>query len=285
MGKKQIVAFQKKVWGYYFEHGRHSLPWRFGVRDKSTRVNSKILDPYRIFVSELMLQQTQVDRVVPKYLAFVEKFPNVSSLAHAKQSDVVRLWQGLGYNRRALYLKKACEAIVTEPAVKFPMTFDSLLKLPGIGPYTAGAICAFVYNQPVVFIETNIRAVFLHELFPGQSDVSDKDIVPLIEKTLDHDNPREWYWALMDYGAYLKKSQSNPSRRSVHHTVQSKFVGSDRQIRGAIVSVFSAHDTLSKNKLFELLAKYEKVRVSAQLERLLFEGFILQKGRVLRLAD
>lgn len=292
MDKKQIVAFQKRVWGYYLREGRHDLPWRFGVGEKvgekggaQRRPNLKRLDPYSIFVSELMLQQTQVDRVIPKYFAFIKKFPDVFAVARAKQSDIVRLWQGLGYNRRALYLKKACESVAKEHNGKFPVSFDLLIKLPGIGPYTAGAICAFAYNQPVVFIETNIRSVFLHEFFAEQSAISDKEIFPLIEQTIDSQNPREWYWALMDYGSFLKKSQPNPSQRSMHHKVQSRFIGSDRQIRGAIVFVLGAHSILSKNKFFGLLAKYEKNRVSVQLERLLCEGFVTQKGEMFRLTD
>lgn len=285
MTKKQIVAFQKKVWGYYFEHGRHGLSWRFGVGKKSVRSSREILDPYRIFVSELMLQQTQVDRVIPKYHAFVEKFPTAVSLAKAKQSDIVRLWQGLGYNRRALYLKKACEEIVQKRAGQFPVTFEELRTLSGIGPYTAGAICAFAYNQPVIFIETNIRSVFLHEFFPGKSDISDTDIIPLIEKTLDIQNPREWYWALMDYGAFLKKSNPNPNRRSMHHTVQSKFVGSDRQIRGAILVLFSVKVTLSQTDIIRLLPQFEKFRVETQVQKLLSEGFLISQKDTFSLRD
>jgi len=219
-----LDTFKKTIWDYYKKYGRHDLPWR------------KTKDPYRILVSEMMLQQTQVSRVIPKYKNFLKKFPTVEALAKAPLRQVLIQWQGLGYNRRALYLKKCAEKVVTDFDGKFPKDVKTLVSLPGIGPATAGDILAFAYNIPVPIIETNIRSVFIHFFFPNKKKISDKQILPLIGKTMGKGNPREWYWALFDYGAYLKTSGSgNPSRRSAHHTKQSPFKGSNRQIRARIL--------------------------------------------------
>ena len=201
------------------------------------------MDPYRIVVSEIMLQQTQTYRVEPKYLAFIKKFPNFRPLAKASTAEVLSAWQGLGYNRRALYLKKIAETVVKEYKGKLPSNSVELQKLSGIGPNTAGSIGAFAFNQPVVFIETNIRRVFIHFFFPKKQQVDDRDILKLVADTLDRKNSREWYFALMDYGATLRQAQGkllkgkfeNPNRRSKHYAVQSKFEGSVRQTRGLIL--------------------------------------------------
>lgn len=171
-----------------------------------------------------MLQQTQVDRVIPKYEAFIQQFPTAEKLARAQLSDVLKLWQGLGYNRRAKYLREAAQLWGT----------TALEDLPGVGPYTANAIRVFAYNEPRTLIETNVRAVYLHHLFPKQRSVPDARIVPFIRVPRGVE-PREWYAALMDYGSHLKKTVPNPSRRSRHHLRQKPFKGSDREIRGAIL--------------------------------------------------
>lgn len=191
-----------------------------------------------------MLQQTQAERVVPYYEKFLKKFPTVEKLAKAKTSDVLKLWQGLGYNRRALHLKRAAEVISEKHNGKFPKDYDTLLTLPGVGPATAGDILAFAWNIPAVVLETNIRQVFFHHFFPaslklrrtGPCRIHDKEVYPLVEKTLDKKNPREWYYALMDYGAYLKKS-GNTISRSAHYTKQSKFKGSNRELRSQILKL------------------------------------------------
>lgn len=183
-----IESFQDKVLGYYFANKRN-LPWR----------NTK--DPYRILVSEVMLQQTKVRRVIPKYKAFLRKFPTPQALAQASLKDVLVLWQGLGYNRRAKMLHEAARCVVKEYNGKLPLDRETLETLPGVGPYTAGAICVFAYNQPTVIIETNIRSVYLHFFFKGKESVSDRDILRCIGESLYVDNPMEWYSALMDYGS------------------------------------------------------------------------------------
>lgn len=207
----------------YYRKNRRVFDWRHTQ------------DPYRIFISEVMLQQTQTSRVEQMYRQWCSQFPNFERLAQASFVDVLRCWQGLGYNRRAQYLHKAAQQVINDYQGVLPNDPQELIKLPGIGPNTAGSICAFAFNTPVVFIETNIRAVFLHCFFPGQVDVADKQLMPLIERTLDRDNPREWYYALMDFGVMLKKRYTNPSRCSRHHARQSKFEGSDRQVRAKIL--------------------------------------------------
>lgn len=247
--------FKKTVRTFYKTHGRHTLPWR------------KTTNPYRILVSEIMLQQTQVDRVVPYYKAFFKKFPTVKALAKAPLSDVLRMWQGLGYNRRAKMLHNAAKEVVNENKGRFPKTYEALVTLPGVGEYTAKAVRTFSYNEPEVVIETNIRTVFLHHFFPKSKKVSDEKLLPLIEETLDKKNPRDWYAALMDYGSHLKKTVPNPSRKSAHHTNQSPFKGSDREIRGAILRA-----TLKGEKLSAL--PFDRDRIKAQCAALKKEGLI-----------
>ncbi|NCN82334.1 MAG: A/G-specific adenine glycosylase [Candidatus Pacebacteria bacterium] len=232
--RQKSASFQHYLLNWYSIYGRHDLPWR------------QTTDPYHILVSELMLQQTQVERVIPKYLAFIKEFPSFSKLAQAEQSEVIELWQGLGYNRRARYLHQCAQQVAGKT---FPKTLKELEQLPGIGPYTATAICAFSYNQPVIMLETNIRTVFLYHFFPGQTSVKDSDLIPYIIKTLDTQNPREWYWALMDYGSVLKKLTGNHARRSSSYTKQSKFAGSLRQVRGEIIRLLTQASELTEIEL------------------------------------
>ena len=269
--KDQIARFQKKIWEFYEREGRHSLPWR------------KTKDPYKILVSEMMLQQTQALRVIPKYEEFLKRFPNVRALAEAPLSDVLALWSGLGYNRRALFLKRAAEAVVSEKKGIFPKDAEGLEELPGVGPYTAKAVATFAYSQTYTFIETNIRSVFIHEFFPDTQDVRDEQLYPLIKKAVDAANPREWYYALMDYGSFLKKSGANPSRKSAHHSVQSAFKGSLREIRGGILKHYASSEKKSFTRS-ELLAAYggNEDRFTIAFDAMVKEGFLSvdSRGRV-----
>jgi len=263
-------AFRKLVWQYYREYGRHALPWRLN------------LDPYAIAVSEIMLQQTQVERVIPKFEAWLKEFSTWEALAKAPLPAVLKMWQGLGYNRRALNLQRCAQVVVREYSGTLPREHEKLLALPGIGPYTAGAVRAFAFNEPVVIIETNIRAVYIHHFFGDHATVSDEQLLPLVEKTLDEKNPREWYWALMDYGSYLKKITVNPARRSAHHARQSTFEGSHRQVRGAIVRALTTADALTTQNLRRIL-QAEGIaanRIRPALSELAAEGFIhISKSR------
>lgn len=260
-----LKTLQKEVRAYYRNHGRRTLPWR------------KTQNPYRILVSEIMLQQTQVSRVIPKYHSFLKKFPTVNVLALANLGEVLREWQGLGYNRRAKYLHLCAREVVGTLGGTFPKSHSALVALPGIGSYTAGAILAFAYDIKQPIIETNIRSVFLHFCFKKRELVDDKEILPYIEKSLKASkSAREWYQALMDYGAYLKSSIKNPSRKSAHHIVQKKFKGSDREIRGAILRAL-IENPVSKSKLVKSLS-FDESRVSAQLKKLLSEDLVVRKG-------
>ena len=267
---KREEKFVAMVWEYYKRHGRRSLPWRLTK------------NPYDIHVSEIMLQQTQVDRVLPKYEAFLKKFPTVETLAMASLAEVLKQWQGLGYNSRAKRLHECAVTIHRALYGEYPRTYERLVELPGIGPYTAGAIMAFAYNKPVPVIERNIPTVFLYHFFKHKTDVDDKDILKLIEKTLDTQNPREWYWALMDYGAYLKKTQGNPNSKSTSYTKQSTFKNSDRQIRGALVRLLT-ENKCTRKKLLQILAEFEDIRVDAQLEKLMQEGMVEKNKQMYQL--
>lgn len=265
LDRAQIEGLREAVADYYAHHARHDLPWRQPEADGS-------FDPYKIMVSELMLQQTQVARVILKYHEFLNRFPDISALAAAELGDVLRVWQGLGYNRRAKFLWQAAREIA-ESGI-FPTTFESLVKLPGIGTNTAGAILAYAYNQPVIFVETNIRTVYIHQFYGDQTDVSDTDIRGIVEQTLDHENPREFYWALMDYGSYLKATHGNANRASKHYTKQSRFVGSQRQIRGQVIRLLGE----SSKTAAELGALVPDERLDLVLRELAKEQLIRQNG-------
>jgi A/G-specific adenine glycosylase len=255
--------FIRTVKEYYKRHGRRNLPWR------------KTRDPYRIMVSEIMLQQTQVERVVAKYEAFLAVFPDVRTLAGAPLGAVLRAWQGLGYNRRAKMLHECAKQVVMLGGT-FPQEYAKLLALPGIGPYTAGAVMAFAFNMPVPIIETNIRSVYLHHFFPDSTDVSDRELMRLVERTLDVRTPRSWYAALMDYGTYVKKNHGNPNSRSRHHVRQTIYKGSDRQIRGAILTRLAA-STCTRAQL-HIKLPFPDIRIDAQLEKLGTEKLIVRKA-------
>ena len=262
--------FKENIWRYYLTQGR-SFPWR------STS------DPYHILVSEIMLQQTQTSRVTGRYEAFIEAFPDFASLAGAELNAVLTVWQGLGYNRRALNLKKIAEIVVNEFQGRLPDSYDELTSLPGIGHATAGSILAFAFNKPIPFIETNIRRVFIHFFFQDRQGITDREILPHVEETLDRDNPRQWYYALMDYGAMLSKSVPNPNRKSAHYARQSRFEGSDRQIRGMILKMLVAEAPVTEKKLIETLGK-ETSRVKRILADLVNEGYIVRERTSIRIA-
>lgn len=255
----EICEFRQLIYQHY-EHSGRTLPWR------QTR------DPYKILVSELMLQQTQVERVLTKYEFFLKEFPNFSALAKARFKDVLAAWQGLGYNKRAIALKKIAEHVDNKLAGSLPSGYATLVKLPGIGPATACAVLTFAFDIPTVFIETNIRSVFLHAFFAGEQDVKDEKIYPLVECTLDGSSPRTWYYALMDYGSMLKKRFKNPTRSSAHRKQQAPFEGSNRQLRGEIISLILAYPAITEADLVQRLeADHEKI--SRNLQKLEAEGF------------
>jgi A/G-specific adenine glycosylase len=234
-------------------------------------------------VSELMLQQTQTDRVVPKYRAFIKRFPTVKSLAQAPFREVVGLWQGLGYNRRAVYVHTSAQKVVTKYQGRFPKNQTELIDLPGIGPYTAAAIGAFAFNQPTLVLETNIRTVFIYTFFANHCHpISDQQLVPLVNQTLDKKNPAEWYSALMDLGAYIKKQVPNPSRRSSHYQRQSRFEGSNRQVRGHIIRILQQKKSQTLNQI-AIETKKDTVCLSKIMRRLIVDGLVASIGKRFRL--
>lgn len=267
-----LAEFIARVWAHYDREGR-DLPWR------------RTADPYRVLISEVMLQQTQVARVIPKYEAFLAAFPTVEALADAPLETLLGVWRGLGYNRRAIALRRAAGTIVEQHGGRVPDTLEALVALPGIGHATAAQVLAFAYNIGVPFIETNVRSVYLHEFFTDAEGVPDALILPLVEATLDHDRPREWFWALMDYGTHLKANLSNPSRRSAHHTRQSRFEGSNRQLRGRLLAELGrpAGVTGAGGERPDDLARaagFDSARVQAALAALQSEGFVVcEEGR------
>jgi len=263
--------FRRRLYGFFHDQGRR-LPWRATT------------DPYHILVSEIMLQQTQVERVALKYEPFIQAFPDVWSLARAPLRDIIAAWQGLGYNRRALALQRIAQRLAADFDGRLPISVDTLRTFPGIGAATAGALAAFAFNQPVVFIETNIRRVFLYCFFPGQNGVRDREILPLVDQTLDREHPRPWYYALMDYGSMLKRAAPNPNRRSAHHQRQAPFADSDRQIRGLILKALLRFPALSVEELVKAVGKGPK-RTTGLIHTLIKEGFLEQEGAHLRIAS
>lgn len=269
---EQIHDFTEEVWNYYQHHAR-TMPWREDTK------------PYRVLVSELMLQQTQVARVIPKFEAFMTTFPTIASLAGAPLSKVLQLWSGLGYNRRAKFLWQAAQYVTDSCGGEMPSEYATLLQLPGVGPNTAGAILAYAYNQPAIFIETNIRTVYFHHFFANQSQtIHDAQLKELCEQTVDHEHPREWYWALMDYGTYLKSQTGGYLKTSQHYSRQSTFKGSLRQMRGAIVRALSQQPYDRHNLRASLQADTDE-RFAPALEALLLERLVTTDGDILRLTD
>jgi A/G-specific adenine glycosylase len=268
------------------EGGRRyrDLPWR------------RTTDPYSVLVSEMMLQQTQVARVVPYYERWLEEFPTLEALAAAPLAAVLARWQGLGYNRRALALKRLAEQLSAETTVgcvaELPSDHARLLSLPGVGPSTASGVLAFAFGVPAVYLETNVRSVFLHELLADRDDVSDSELRPLVATAAEEAerqgiDPRSWNWALLDYGAHLKRTLPNPSRRSSHHTRQSKFEGSDRQKRARLLRAVMSSPGMSAEDYAGELAVREvsegREAPSAQealrlIEGLVADGFLARVG-------
>lgn len=259
--------FRSIIFHYYFTHQR-TFSWRSHIT------------PYRVVVSELMLQQTQTIRVAEKFEPFINAFPDFNSLASSRFAEILTVWKGLGYNRRAKYLQDIAQMVIQQYGGSLPDDPDTLLLFPGIGPATAASICAFAYNAPTVFIETNIRTVFIHFFFAQKTSVHDRDILPLVKQTLDFQRPREWYYALMDYGVMLKKTKGNLGRRSSHYTKQSRFEGSDRQLRGKILQLLLDRQQLSSDELPRLLGE-EDERINRIVTALCDDGIVLlRRGKL-----
>jgi A/G-specific adenine glycosylase len=220
-----------------------------------------------------MLQQTQTGRVSEKFLNFVRKFPDYKTLSESPLEDVLKAWQGLGYNRRAIALKNIAETIINDYEGILPDSIETLKSFPQIGHNTASSIVAFAFNKPSIFIETNIRRVYIYFFFPWKEKVDDREILPIVKKTIDKVNPREWYYALMDYGVMLKKKYPDLNKRSRTYRKQSQFKGSDREIRGKVLKLILNHENYSKSKLAQKL-KTNPNKLKKILHQLQKEGFI-----------
>lgn len=250
----------------FYKTQKRDLPWR--------HTNN----PYHIVVSEIMLQQTQVPRVVDKYLAFIDRFPSWKSLTKASFPEILTMWNGLGYNRRAKYLQMIAQKVITEWNGVIPDDPNTLVTFPGIGKATAASIVVYAFNKPIPFIETNIRRVFIHHFFDHSTSVHDKEIMPLVEKTLDISNPKVWYWALMDYGTHLATKVENPNRKSKHYAKQSRFEGSVRKIRGEILRQLLIYKTLDEKKLYKIDGNH--VKVKSAIESLVADKLVIQRDGI-----
>jgi A/G-specific adenine glycosylase len=239
--------------------------------------------PYRVFVSEIMLQQTSVPMVTPRYRAFLREFPSFKALAASGVGDVIRAWKGLGYNRRALALLQSARIVSSVHRGRLPRSIDELVELPGVGAATAAAVIVYAFNIPAAFIETNVRRVFLHFFFPGEEKVPDSRILPLVERTMDRENPREWFYALMDYGTFLagrgegrvppaERRAADALRRSSRYRRQGDFEGSHRQLRGRVLKLMLEMKRAGLEDISAALGG--DARLEKALQQLVAEGFL-----------
>jgi A/G-specific adenine glycosylase len=266
-----IKLFQDIIYEYYKNFKR-----KFLFRENIT--------PYNVLVSEIMLQQTQTGRVSEKFLKFIKKFPDFLSLSQAPLEEILTEWKGLGYNRRAIALRKIAEIVINDYNGKLPESIEELILFPQIGHNTASSIITFAFNKPEVFIETNIRKVFIYFFFPNKNKINDKEILPLIEKTLDRKNPRRWYYSLMDYGVMLKKKFPYLMKKSTHYRKQTPFEGSDRQLRGELLRLLINKRILSIDKVMKLFKSIDPNRIGNILHQLESEGFIKNEGNIITIS-
>ncbi len=266
-----IELFKKIIYDYYRNHKR-----KFPFRERVT--------PYNVLVSEIMLQQTQTGRVVEKFLKFIQKFPDFLTLSSASLEEVLGIWKGLGYNRRAIALKKIAEIVINDFNGKLPDSLEILKSFPQIGHNTASSILAFAFNKAVFFIETNIRRVYIYFFFPDKNKIEDKEIMSIIKKTIDNNNPRKWYYALMDYGVMLKKTHPEINKRSVLYRKQSPFKGSTRQVRGKILKLLINEGPMEITKIQERSKILDKERIKKILVQLKQEGFIESRDGIVKIA-
>ncbi len=262
-----ISRFRDRVIEFYREHGRN-LPWR------------NTTDPYRILVSEVMLQQTQVSRVLGKYEEFIDLYPDFPALAQAPLGEILCAWQGLGYNRRAKSLKRCAERVVNEYNGILPDDVENLITFPGIGQATAAAVLVYAHNRPLAFIETNVRRVFIHCFFRDRDKVTDAEIRPFVAETLDRERPRDWYYALMDLGTHMAETIQNPNRKSTRYRKQSRFEGSDRQIRGLVVRLLALGGSLSRAAILDSCRGYSEERLGMILATLEEEGLVRSRDGI-----
>jgi len=261
----------------WYRPRRKAYPWR-GVRD-----------PYAVLVSEVMLQQTQAPRVAPVYAAFLERFPTVEGLASAPRAEVVRAWGGLGYNRRAVALSEAARAMVRDHAGRVPPAPEALVRLPGVGPYTAAAVASLAFGVPVAAVDTNVRRVVTRvHLAIEPRDAPEREIVSLAGAWLDRRDPGRWNSALMDLGREACRQRPRceicPLARVCRFRIsgavparapgrQGAFVGSARQVRGAVIRALRTHPTLTLARL-STETGFDVGRVASAVAALSVDGLL-----------
>ena len=259
--KEIILSFREIIYDYYRNHKRE-----FPFRENIT--------PYNVLVSEIMLQQTQTSRVSEKFVKFTRKFPDFLSLSQAPLDTILKEWKGLGYNRRAIALKKIAEIVIKEYGGNLPDSIEILKSFPQIGHNTASSIRTFAFNIPTVFIETNIRRVYIYFFFPMKNNVSDNEILPIVKETVDKTMPREWYYALMDYGVMLKKVHPDLNKKSSHYRKQAPFKGSSRQVRGQLLKMLIKDETMEIAEIQNKIKNIDPTKLKSILNQLQKEGFI-----------
>lgn len=252
--------------------------WKDNLRDLPWR---RTRNPYHILVSEVMLQQTQVSRVLPKYTEFLAAFPDVYSLAAARPAEVLTLWRGLGYNRRALYLQKAAKVIVADYTGVFPDSETALIKLPGLGLYTARAIMVFAFEKNVAMVDTNIRQIITHYLFGGLPQ-KEKLIQETADKLVPPGRAWEWHQALMDFGALAMAKE----KKTMHIVKkQAPFKDSDRYYRGRIIDVLRVGSAKELPLVADFVREYGKTPAFFHriIDGLMKDGLLVKKKSVLAL--
>jgi A/G-specific adenine glycosylase len=259
LSPERIQEFQKKVLSFYKKNGR-MLPWR------------ETTDPYKILLSELMLQQTQVNRVIRYYESWIARWPTIHALASASRVEVLQAWMGLGYNTRAMNLHKAARKIVTQFDSDVLEAMRQYKEIPGVGRYTSQAVQIFATNADLVTVDTNIRRIFIKE-FHLPETVSDKELWMLAERCLPNGRSREWHNALMDYGALHLTAQKTGIKSK---TRQSRFEGSDRQLRARIIRILLQNDESLMN--ISRILNVERTWLQRILEKLISEDIILKKN-------
>jgi len=264
-----LDSYRNKVLAYYAEKAR-IFPWRYS--------NS----PWAILMSEFMLQQTQTSRVIDYFTLFTQRFPKPSDLASCEKAELFSLWQGLGYNRRALYLKETARLLSENYGDAVPADYACLVACPGIGPNTAGAILVYSFNIPQAFLETNIKAALIHEFFPHEEAVQDAQLLELSRQLMSLEDPRTWFYALVDYGVEIKKTYGNPTRKSKTYQKQSRFEGSLRQVRGSLIRCLLKNPGIERENLKRAVEKdlgFETLYYEEALNKLLSEGLVSEKAQ------
>ncbi|NTU58207.1 MAG: Fe-S cluster assembly protein HesB [Chlorobiaceae bacterium] len=260
MNSVSVEAFREKIFEFYRHKGR-VFPWRL-TRDR-----------YAVMVSEIMLQQTQADRVVPRFTAWMERFPDVSALAAASLRDVLQLWSGLGYNARGQRLHRAAAIIVEEYGGRVPSDPSILIRLPGLGPYSSRSIPIFADNFDMATVDTNIRRVLIHELRLPES-ITPAGMLQVAGDILPKGRSRDWHNALMDFGALeltSRKTGIAPLTR------QSRFKGSRRWYRGELLRELLAAGELSRQGLEERHADC-RYGIGTIVDALVREGLVEEYG-------